>query len=120
EIAAGLGEELREPGTPAIGRELAELGGEAPGAGESCAQRSQDLVAGDAVELERAAAREVREALLEIGAEPRARDAGECGQGRVEPELVAVLADEVEDQARRLARVVAKPATELLQEQGGA
>src|SRR5262249_19601711 len=80
-------------------------------------QRPQDLVARYGIELKRASARQIREAILDRGAKSRARDPGERRIDRVEPELVAVLADEVEHQARRLARMEARTATELLQEQ---
>jgi hypothetical protein len=75
---------------------------------------------GHSIELERAAAGQVREAALEGVAQARSRQAGQGREDRVVPVLLAVLADEVEHQARGLAREQAQAAAELLLEQGRA
>ena len=69
------------------------------------------------VELHVAAGGQEGEALLDLLAEVLAGAAEQRAETAVEPELLAVVAHEVEDRAQRLARRPAQSSAELLQEE---
>ena len=72
------------------------------------------------VEVDAASGRQEREAGLDLLGDLAPRRVGDGGEPLVEPELLVLPADEVEDGQAVLVRAVPQSSAELLQEHGGA
>jgi hypothetical protein len=77
----------------------------------------EDSVGGDGVEFHVASGRQIRKASLDLADEVLSRTAEKCPEPSVEPELLAMMANEVKHCADVLLRSQPKTAPELLEEQ---
>ena len=118
EVEAGGVEELLQGDVALLRGQLGQLPGPlGDGARERVPDAGQDPLRGDPVQLHVAAGGEEREALLDLLHHVGAGAAEEGAEAAVVAELLAVVADEVEDGADRLALGLPEPAAELLEEE---
>ena len=97
--------------------ELLQLVPESPeAAADGAAETIENDVPGDPVQLQSAAARQGREALFDSGLQAPARDASQGGQQAIEPKLLPMLPDEIQNQAAGLVLMQAKSSAKLLEE----